>query len=64
MWALVIFTFATSGAAASTVTTIAFNSEQLCDAAAEELLDQTEPVSNGRYSIVAKCVQTSEPKSR
>ena len=64
MWILVIFAFTTSGAAASTVTTLAFDSEQLCNAAAKVLLAETEPVSSGRYNVVAKCVQTSEPKKR
>jgi hypothetical protein len=36
MWALVIFTFATSSVASATVTTLEFNTQQLCLMAARE----------------------------
>jgi hypothetical protein len=63
MWALVIFTFATSGAASGTVTTLEFGTQQLCLIAARELEALTEPVvSEGlaRYKVIGTCVQTSE----
>jgi len=63
MWALVIFTFATSGAASGTVTTLEFGTQQLCLIAARELDALTEPVvSEGlaRYKVIGTCVQTSE----
>jgi hypothetical protein len=62
MWALVIFTFATSAVASGTVTTLEFNTQQLCLMAARELESLTKPVSEGvaRYKILGTCVQTSE----
>ena len=63
MWALVIFTFATSSAATGTVTTLEFNTQQLCLMAARELQALVAPViSEGpaRYRVAGTCVQTSE----
>jgi hypothetical protein len=54
MWALVIFTIATTGAATSTVTTIQFATQQLC-LIERQLESLTEPiVSEGlvRYTVV------------
>jgi hypothetical protein len=62
MWALVIFTFATSGAASGTVTTLEFSTQQLCLIAARELEALTEPIVTGgvaRYKVAGACVQTS-----
>jgi hypothetical protein len=63
MWALVIFTFATSSIASATVTTLEFNTQQLCLIAARELDALSAPVvSEGvaRYKVLTACVQTSE----
>ena len=63
MWALVIFTFAISSAAAGTLTTLEFNTQQLCLIAARELQTLVEPIiSEGpaRYRVAGTCVQTSE----
>jgi hypothetical protein len=63
MWALVIFTFATSGAASGTVTTLEFNTQQLCLIASRELAALTEPITAegpARYKVAGTCVQTTE----
>jgi hypothetical protein len=63
MWALVIFTFATSSVASATVTTLEFNTQQLCLMAVRELKNLTDPVvTQGvvRYKVLGTCVQTSE----
>ena len=63
MWALVIFTIATTGPAASTVTSLTFSTRHLCLIAERQLESLTEPVvSEGlvRYEVVATCVQLSE----
>jgi hypothetical protein len=63
MWALVIFTFATSSVASATVTTLEFNTQQLCLMAVRELKNLTDPVvSQGvaRYKVLGTCVQTRE----
>jgi hypothetical protein len=63
MWALVIFTFVTSGAASGSVTTLEFNTQQLCLIASRELEALTEPITSAgpaRYAVAGKCVQTSE----
>ena len=63
MWALVIFTFATSSVAAATVTTLEFNTQQLCLMAVRELKNLTDPVVTqgvARYKVLGTCVQTSE----
>jgi hypothetical protein len=63
MWALVIFTFATTGAAAGTVTTLEFGTEQLCLEAAREVQSLTKPIISAgitRYEVAGTCVQTSE----
>jgi hypothetical protein len=63
MWALVLFTFATTGAASATVTTLEFSTEQLCLIAARELQALTKPIVSGgvaRYEVAGTCVQTSE----
>ena len=63
MWALVIFTFAISGAASGTVTTMEFATQQLCLMAARELDDLTKPFGSegpARYKVVTAWVQTSE----
>ena len=60
MWALVIFTIATSGAASSTVTSVEFATQHLCLMAERQLESLTEPmVSEGlvRYTVVGTCVQ-------
>ena len=63
MWALVIFTFATSSVASATMTTLEFNTEQLCLMAVRELETLTNPVVTqgvARYKVLGTCVQTSE----
>jgi hypothetical protein len=63
MWALVIFTFATSSVASATMTTLEFNTEQLCLMAVRELENLTNPVVTqgvARYKVLGTCVQTSE----
>ena len=63
MWALVIFTIATTGPASSTVTSIEFATQQLCLIAEQKLETLTEPmVSVGlvRYQVVATCVRVRE----
>ena len=63
MWVLVMFTFATSGAASGAVTTLEFSTQQLCLVAARELQALTEPIVSGglaRYKVAGTCVQTSE----
>jgi hypothetical protein len=63
MWSLIVFTFATSGAASGTVTTLEFGTQQLCLIAARELQALTEPITSeglARYKVAATCVQTSE----
>ena len=55
MWALVIFTIATSGVASSTVTSVEFATQHLCLMAERQLESLTEPmVSEGlvRYTVV------------
>jgi len=63
MWALVIFTFATSSVASATVTTLEFNTQQLCLMAVRELKNLTDPVVT-QVSLDTRssgtCVQTSE----
>jgi hypothetical protein len=63
MWALVIFTISTTGAAASTVTSIQFQTEHLCLIAERQLESLTEPVvAEGlvRYAVIGTCVKVSE----
>jgi hypothetical protein len=65
MWALVIFTFATTGAASGTVTTLEFSTQQLCLEAAREVQTLTKPIISAgitRYEVAGTCVQTSEAK--
>ena len=60
MGALVIFTIATTGPAACTVTSLAFATQHFCLIAERQLESLTEPVvSEGlvRYEVVATCVQ-------
>jgi hypothetical protein len=67
MWALVIFTIATTGPAASTVTSVEFVTQHLCLIAEQKLESLTEPiVSQGlvRYEVVATCVQVSEESKK
>jgi hypothetical protein len=67
MWALVIFTIATTGPAASTVASLEFATQHLCLIAERQLESLTEPVvSEGlvRYEVVATCVQTSEESKK
>jgi hypothetical protein len=67
MWALVIFTMATSGAAASHVTSIQFETQHLCLIAERQLESLTEPVvSEGlvRYTVVGTCVQVGEASKK
>jgi hypothetical protein len=63
MWALVIFTFAISSVTSATVTTLEFNTQQLCLMAVRELKNLTDPVVTqgvARYRVLGTCVQTSE----
>lgn len=63
MWALVLFTFATSGAATGTVTTLEFQTQQLCLIAVREIDSTTKPlITTGlaRYNVIGTCVQTGE----
>ena len=63
MWALVIFTIATTGASASTVTSIEFGTQHLCLMAERQLETLTEPVvAEGlvRYAVIGTCVQISD----
>ena len=63
MWALVIFTIATTGASASTLASIQFATQHLCLIAERQLESLTEPVvAEGlvRYAVVGTCVQISE----
>ena len=63
MWALVIFTIATTGASASTVTSLQFGTQHLCLIAERQLESLTEPVvAEGlvRYAVIGTCVQVSE----
>jgi hypothetical protein len=63
MWALVIFTFATTGAATATVATLEFSTQQLCLEAAREVENLTKPIISAgitRYEVAGTCVQTSE----
>ena len=67
MWALVIFTIATTGASASTVTSLQFATQHLCLIAERQLESLTEPVvAEGlvRYAVVGTCVQVSEELKR
>ena len=68
MWALVIFTIATTGASASTVTSIQFGTQHLCLIAERQLESLTEPViAEGLvlYAVIVTCVQvTEEPKKK
>jgi hypothetical protein len=67
MWALVIFTIATTGAATSTVTTLEFATQHLCLIAERQLESLTEPiVSEGlvRYLVIGTCVQVGEEESK
>jgi hypothetical protein len=63
MWSLIVLVFATSGVASATVTTLEFNTQQLCQMAVRELENLTRPVvTEGavRYKVLGTCVQTSE----
>ena len=67
MWALVIFTIATSGPAASTVTSLEFATQHLCLVAERQLESLTEPVVSAglvRYEVVGTCVQVSEESKK
>lgn len=68
MWALVIFTIATTSPASSTVTSLEFTSQHLCLIAERQLESLTEPVVSAelvRYEVVGTCVQISEePKKK
>ena len=68
MWALVIFTIATSGPESSNVTSLTFATQQLCLIAERQLETLTEPVvteSLVRYEVVGTCVKVSEePKKK
>ena len=63
MWSLIILVFATSSVASATVTTLEFNTQQLCQMAVRELANLTDPVvTEGavRYKVLGTCAQTSE----
>jgi hypothetical protein len=67
MWALVIFTIATTGLASSTVTSLEFAMQHLCLIAEQQLESLTEPVvSEGlvRYTVVGTCVRVSEESKK
>jgi len=67
MWALVIFIIATTGASASTVTSIEFGTQQLCLIAERQLETLTEPVVGEglvRYAVIGTCVQSSEESKK
>ena len=67
MWALVIFTIATTGPAFSTVTSLEFATQHLCLVAERQLESLTERiVSEGlvRYEVVATCVRVSEESKK
>ncbi len=67
MWALVIFTIATTGPASSTVTSLEFATQHLCLIAERQLETLTERiVSEGlvRYEVVATCVRVSEESKK
>ena len=67
MWALVIFTIATTGPAASTVTSLQFATQHLCLIAERQLESLTEPVVSAglvRYEVVGTCVQVSEESKK
>jgi hypothetical protein len=67
MWALVIFTIATSGTPSGNVTTLQFATQHLCLIAERQLESLTEPiVSEGlvRYEVVGTCVQISEEETK
>jgi hypothetical protein len=67
MWALVIFTIATTGASASTVTSIQFSTQHLCLIAERQLESLTEPVvAEGlvRYAVIGTCVQVNEESKK
>ena len=54
---------ARADADSATVTTLEFNTQQLCQMAVRELDNLTHPVVTegvGRYKILGTCVQTSE----
>jgi hypothetical protein len=60
---LIILVFATSSIASATVTTLEFNTEQLCQMAVRELQNLTDHVvTEGavRYKVLGTCVKTSE----
>jgi hypothetical protein len=61
---LIILVFATSSVASATVTTLEFNTQQLCQMAVRELANLTEPVVTEvavRYKVLGgACAQTSE----
>ena len=63
MWALVIFTIATTGPASSNVTTLEFATQHLCLIAERQLESLTEPIVSAglvRYEVVGTCVRVSE----
>ena len=67
MWALVIFTIATSGPASSTVTSLEIATQHFCLIAERQLESLTEPVVSAglvRYEVVATCVQVSEASKK
>ena len=67
MWALVIFTIATTGPASSSVTSLEFATQHLCLIAERQLEALTEPVVSeglGRYEVVGTCVQVSEESKK
>ena len=48
MWSLIVFTFATRGAASATVATLEFSTEQLC------LIAAREPSANGTDHFILR----------
>jgi hypothetical protein len=63
MWALLIFTIATTGPASSNVTSLQFATQHLCLMAKRQIESLTEPIVSAglvRYEVVGTCVQVSE----
>ena len=67
MWALVIFTIATTGPASSNVTSLEFATQHLCLMAERQLESLTEFVVSAelvRYEVVGTCVRVSEESEK
>jgi len=60
MWSLIILVFATSSVASATVTTLEFNTQQLCQMAVRELAEPVVTEGAVRYKVLGTGAQTSE----